>query len=548
MNQQNVYFFILIGKIFYKWIINFLTNFFKNKESVNLMKNKLSSALKKNKVRTKTENGENAYKSTGSDLLNFFVRGSVMRKSDKEEIYSLFDKAFLENKKLALKALFYLRDIRGGQGERRAFKAILKELSFRHPEYIRKNLDLISFYGRYDDYYALFDTPIEKEVALYLKNQILKDLENEKPSLCAKWLKSENASSDETIRLAKKTINHFGWSERKYRKILSKLRKKIDVVERKMSNNHWSKIEYDKVPSKATMKYIDAFYRHDKEGYENFQNDVQSGEKTINADSLYPYEIVREIEEIIYDDNGLARYFFKANSNKYLAEVKEENMVKIKTLEEQWKALKDYVKEDSENVLCVADVSWSMEGLPMQVAVSLSMYFAERAKGPYKNHFMTFSKKPEMVEIKGSNILDKIYNIEKSDWEMNTNLEAVFDLILEKAVENNVIQSEMPDKIMIISDMEFDKATSSSTNSKEVLFEKVRKKYKKYCYELPELYFWNVDSRQNSFPVTQETENTALISGFSPSVFKYILKGENINPYKLMLDILNSERYERVEV
>jgi len=544
MNINNTYFFVLKVIIYLNWLKNKFDILKPPKESG--IMNKLSGALKNMKSKTKTENEANAYKDSGSDLLNFFARSSAMRKANKKEIYSLFDKAFLEDKKLALKALFYLRDIRGGQGERRAFKAILNELAYRYPEYIKKNLDLISFYGRYDDYYALFDTPLEKEVALYLKNQIKEDLNKEDPSLCAKWLKSENASSDETIRLAKKTINHFGWSERKYRKTLSKLRKKIDIVERKMSNNDWQEIEYDKVPSKATMKYIDAFYRHDQDGYEKFQKQLESGEKNINAGSLYPYEIIREIENIIHNVFTFD-YIFGEIKKEKIENNKKENMVKIKTLEEQWKALNDYIDgEKSINNLCVVDVSGSMEGLPMQVAVSLGMYFAERAEGPYKDHFITFSNKPEMIKITGSTLYDKVFNMERSDWDNNTNIEAVFDLILDKAVKNNVIQSEMPDKIFIISDMEFDMAINN--NSKDVLFEKLRKKYKEYFYELPKLYFWNVDSRQNNFPVTKDTENTALISGFSPSVFEYILKDKKVNPYQLMVDVLNSERYERVVV
>lgn len=508
--------------------------------------NNLSTALKNVKVKGKTENGANNYKDTGSDLLNFFVRSSAMRKSNKKEIYSLFDKAFLENKELALKALFYLRDIRGGQGERRAFRAILSELAYRYPDYIEKNLNLISFYGRYDDYYALFNTPLEKEVALYLKNQLEKDLKIEDPSLCAKWMKSENASSEETKRLALKTIGHFGWTKRKYRKVLSLLRRRINIVERKMSNNNWREIEYDKVPSKATMKYINAFYRHDKEGYEKFQKQLENGEKTINAGSLYPYEIIREIENII-EEAYTFDYIFGDIKKEKIEKNKKENMVKIKTLEEQWKALNNYI-DDKENInnLCVVDVSDSMEGLPMQVAVSLGMYFAERAKEPYKDHFITFSNKPEMVKITGSTLYDKVFNMERSDWNNNTNIEAVFDLILDKAVKNNVLQSEMPDKLFIISDMEFDRAMKN--NSKDVLFEKLRKKYKEYFYKLPKLYFWNVDSRQNNFPVTKDTENAALISGFSPSVFEYILKNKEVNPYRLMLEILESKRYEKIKV
>jgi hypothetical protein len=294
------------------------------------------------------------------------------------------------------------------------------------------------------------------------------------------------------------------------------------------------------------MKYINAFYRHDKEGYEKFQKQLENGEKTINAGSLYPYEIIREIENII-EEAYTFDYIFGDIKKEKIEKNKKENMVKIKTLEEQWKALNNYI-DDKENInnLCVVDVSDSMEGLPMQVAVSLGMYFAERAKEPYKDHFITFSNKPEMVKITGSTLYDKVFNMERSDWNNNTNIEAVFDLILDKAVKNNVLQSEMPDKLFIISDMEFDRAMKN--NSKDVLFEKLRKKYKEYFYKLPKLYFWNVDSRQNNFPVTKDTENAALISGFSPSVFEYILKNKEVNPYRLMLEILESKRYEKIKV
>jgi hypothetical protein len=467
-----------------------------------------------------TENGAKVYATTKSDLLDFFALGGALRNRSESDIVQLFSRAFAEDKLLALKSAFYFRDIRGGQGERRTFRAILKYLANNYPDIVRKNLHLIPEYGRWDDVYVLVGTPVEKDVANLIRNQFVSDMTSKYPSLMAKWLKSENASSAETKRLARWTRKVLGLSSRDYRKALTELRTKIKIVEQKMSANQWSEIEYDKLPSKAGMKYRQAFLRHDEERYRAFIEAVKSGKKKMNAKTLYPYEIVAKVP---YNPR---------------------QPVDDETLDAMWKSLPDYVGERNERSIVVADTSGSMWGTPMDVAVSLAIYFAERNKGEFANHFITFSARPQLQEIKGDTISEKVRNLRNAEWGMNTNIEAVFDLILDTAVEHGLSQDEMIDKIYIISDMQFDQCVNGGRNKR--LFEEIRERYESHGYKLPQLVFWNVDARQNNFPMSMTETGVQLVSGFSPMLFEHLVSG--ISAYELMLKILNSERYSAITI
>lgn len=477
-----------------------------------------------------TENDARAYATTKSSLLDFFGSGGALRTRDEQEIAAIFDRAFSEDKLLALKIAFYLRDCRGGQGERRTFRTILKHLAHRKPDIVKKNIDNIPFYGRYDDLYALFGTSLEKTVGEYMHKQLLEDLESDNPSLLAKWLKSINTSSKESRRLAYKTRKMFGMSPKEYRKTLSKLRKKINVVEKKMTNNRWKDIDYERVPSKASLIYKRAFMRHDEEGYSEYLDSLEKGEAKINAKTLFPYEIVRDCQKW------------------------DINQQEIRVLDELWKALPDYIGDKTENSIAVVDVSGSMEGLPMDVALSVGMYLAEKNKGSFHNKFITFSSRPQLVEIKGTTIADRIYNMKRANWEMNTDIEAVFNMILSIAVKNHLHQDEIPGKIYIISDMEFDAATGSGgywdnrPTVEATLFNTIEQRYSSYNYKMPDLVFWNVDSRHDQFPMSMDERGFQLVSGCSPSIFKATMAGEFLSAYDLMLSVINDERYDRVKV
>lgn len=489
--------------------------------------------------KTLTENRAVARKTSGSDLVDFFAKGGALRTRDAEDIKAIFTRAFSEDELLALKCLFYLRDVREGMGERRVFRIIWKYIADRYPEIALINLDNVPFFGRWDDLYSSFDTEIEKEVADYMYNQLQEDIkaveDGGNPSLLAKWLKSENASSDETKRLARKTIEHFDISPKKYRKILSKLREEIKVVEKLMSENRWDEIDYERVPSKASMIYQDAFRRHDPEGYEEYLQKVESGDAKINADTLFPYEIVRRF----LDFDRWSEYF------------KEIDKDEVRVLEQQWQSLPQYDCTES-NAIAVVDVSGSMYnngGLPISVALSLGLYLAEHngAEG-VKDRFITFSRNPQMVKIKGNDIQEKLMNMAQADWEMNTDIEAVFDLILDIALEKNLSQDEIPQKIYIISDMEFDEASGWGNNVNKTLFEKIADRYNQHGYSLPLLVFWNVDSRNDQLPVKMDERGFQLVSGLSQNLFKYVVDNDANNAYELMLEVLNDERYNRVKI
>jgi len=328
-------------------------------------------------------------------------------------------------------------------------------------------------------------------------------------SLLGKWLKSEN-SGKTSKEIAIKTRKSLGLSSKNYRKMLTILRSKIDIIETKLSEKNYKDIDYSKTPSKAGMIYKDAFSKHDPVRYSKYLKDVEEGKQKINTKALFPYEIVRK--------------------------ARKEN---DKTLDLLWKNLPDYTK-DNEKAIVVADVSGSMDGTPMDVSISLAMYFAERNKGIFHNKFITFSSKPELQEIAGDSLNQRIRNLENADWEQNTNIQAVFDLILNTAKDNTLKSEDLPKTIYIISDMEFDEASETQTN-----FQVIKEKYKAAGYEMPTLVFWNVDSRQNNVPITENEKGVVLISGSSPTVFKYAV--EKVTPNEFMLSVLNSKRYSLID-
>jgi hypothetical protein len=489
---------------------------------------------------TQTTNGAKALKSTQSYLVDYFASSGALRNRSKSDVITLFSKAFAEDSLLAMKALFYTRDIRGGQGERDTFKTLIKHLAFNHPDVLAKNINLIPYYGRYDDFLVLLDTPLEKLTMTLIKAQLLADIDSEQPSLLAKWLPSENASSYETKRLAKKVRESLGLTSKQYRKTLSNLRGKINLVETQMSEKNFGEIEYDKIPSKAGLIYRKAFYRNDEERYTEFVNAVtnpvvakERGIK-INTKTLFPYEIVDKYA----DRFGTVRF----GNHLHCAFKKTSDPV----LEAMWNNLPDYVGGNFDNALAVVDTSASMRGLPISVALSLGLYFAERNKGAFANHFITFSNQPELQEIVGATLGEKLANMSTAQWDMNTDIKKVFKLILHTAIQNDVPQDELPSKLFIISDMQFDRCVNGGNN--ELVFAYLANEFAKYGYVLPELVFWNVNASAGNFPVKHNETGVALVSGCSPSIFKNLLGGKDMTPYGMMLETLNTERYATVIV
>lgn len=499
------------------------------------MSNVFLNGLKDATNFTYTENGALTHKTTKSDLLDMFALGGAFRTRSEDDVITLFHNALKENEAYAMKCLFYLRDIRGGQGERRFFRICLRFLGNAYPEIALRNLEYIPFVGRWDDViYAFEGTRIEKEAFEFIVKQLSLDVESKTPSLLAKWLPSENASSLETKRLGNLTRTYLNMSHKQYRKTLSILRERINIVERLMSEGRWDEIEFDKIPSKAGLKYRNAFARKDilKERYKTF---MTSDNTTVNAKALYPYDVVHNaIEEM----DG----YWGANPDNIDA-------VQRAALNKYWDNLADYIQGKVFNGMAVVDTSGSMYGRPMEVAVSLGMYCAEKAQGPYHDHFITFSARPELQRIQGKDFCAKVANILKADWGANTNISAVFDLLLDTAIRNRCSQDEIPQNVIIISDMEFDHCVTISPNwrdrnfNKTTLFEDIKQKWAAHGYEMPKLIFWNVEARQNNIPM-KDDGNVCYVSGFSPILFEQIL--ENLGAYDLMMNKLNDKRYENI--
>lgn len=482
-----------------------------------------------------TENGAVKHNTTTSDLLDMFAMGGAYRSRSDEDVILLFKNALAEDEVYALKCLFYLRDVRGGQGERRFFRVCMKWLATEHPEAARRNMNFISEYGRWDDLYCFIDTPLEEDALLVIKEQLGKDLvsvqvPNIAVSLLGKWLKSCNASSKETKRLGNITRKYLGMTQKQYRKTLAVLRSRINIVEKLMSENRWDEIEFDKIPSKAGLIYKNAFARRDviKAKYEAFAKDTST---KVNAGTLYPYEVV---EKTIRRVDWCGKYHGsdtdRAMLNKY------------------WDNLTDYFNEQPFNGIAVVDTSGSMCGTPINVAISLGMYCAEKANGPFADHYISFASRPQLIKVEGTDFVDKVARIYGTNLVDNTNIEAVFDLLLNTAIKNNCSQEDLPQNVIVISDMEFDYARGcySGTSSAErlTLMEKIAEKWAQHGYKLPHMIYWNVNARSNNIAQLGNGP-ISFVSGMSPSIFQTILSGKSGKD--LMYEALDAERYNAIK-
>lgn len=493
--------------------------------------------------RSVTENGALGYKTTGKKLLDLNFAVSSLRNKPEEEIERMFAEALAEDFNTAIVWLFMSRDIRGnGMGERRLFRVCMKYLAQEFPDTVHKLLPLISEYGRWDDLLELVDTKVGNDVKIIVRNQLTEDMANMKAgksiSLLSKWLYSLNTSSKKTREKAEIFRRALNVTPRQYRKMLSALRKYIDVTERKMSANEWNAIKYEAVPSRANLNYNSAFLRHDETRRREYLGKLEKGETKINSSVLFPHDIVHKYME--------GSWNLRVRSNKDTA------------LEAMWKALPNTIK-DGEGTIVVADGSGSMTSRfdniqisAWEVAHALAIYFAERLPVPYKDQYITFSSQPQLVRLGGaSSLYEKLKTALQHNECSNTNIEAVFDLILKTAVQNHLSQKEMPKNILIISDLEFDQASNGQRwggnfRSPSVsLFDEIASRYRRAGYQLPRLVFWNVASRTGTIPVKENDLGVALVSGFSPNVAKMVMSGK-LDPYEALMDALNVPRYNPV--
>ena len=465
---------------------------------------------------TTTKNGMETNSSSLNECVNLFFSIGAMRGKSSESVVKLFSKAFSEEPTTALRILFWARDVRGGAGERKIFRDVLSYLVDNYSKVVKVNLNLIPEYGRWDDVHILFGTELEND-AITLLVEGLKSGNG----LCAKWMPRKGLIFNK-VRKALKL------DPKSLRKLLVSL---SNTVEQKMCSKNWAEIEYSKTPSLAMSRYTKAFGRNDQERFGQFIEALQKGETKVNAGALYPYDITKNL-----------RF-----GNKDLAN-------------EQWKAQPNYMEGSTELVLPLVDVSGSMDcsvgGNPnltcMEVAISLGMYISERNEGAFKDMFMTFSSNPEIQKLMGP-LSDRYNQLARANWDMSTNLEAAFKTILNQAVKFGVPQEEMPTKILILSDMEFDSATSSGWGNESdwnhSAMSMIDEMYSNAGYVKPGIIFWNLHSNGGNFPARFDEVGTALISGFSPSILKSVLNNPNsLTPVNIMNETVHSERYEPVKV
>ena len=457
---------------------------------------------------TTTENGMETNSSTLNDCVNLFFTIGAMRGQKMERLISLFSKAFEEDKQTALRILFWVRDIRGGAGERQITKDILSYLANTNPSVLENVIQFIPTYGRWDDLHCLFNTPLElKAIKL-----IVEGLENGS-GLAAKWTPRKGD-------VFNKIRSYMKVSPKTLRKMVVGLSK---TVEQQMCSKQWGSIEYDKIPSLAMARYSKAFYKNDEDRFFDYKQSLKVGDVKINAGALYPYDVIKTLTK---GDRDIAVA--------------------------QWEELPNYMEGvEGKVILPVVDVSGSMTvpagGNPnlscMDVAISLGLYISERNTGSLKDTFMTFSEKPQLQKLKGD-LANKHNQLERSEWGYSTNLEKVFDKILQQAVKHDLPQSELPTKVLILSDMEFNQAVRSD----DTAFETVKRSFTENGYDIPKVVFWNIQSRQNNFPVRFDEEGTCLVSGFSPSIMTSLLGGDDMTPVSIMNKTVNSERYEQIKI
>lgn len=495
------------------------------------------NSIKKELNKKFTENCASAYSSTLNKVLDLFAFGAAYRNRSDDEVIALFECALDENKELAMKCLFWIRDVRGGAGERHFFRVCMKWLAETYPDWAREVMIHIPDFGRFDDLYCFVDTPLQQEALALIGKYLYIDVNETFPSLCAKWAKSCNASSKETRRLGRLTADAMNLTYHQYQKMLAKIRNRLNVIERLMSDGRWDEIEFEKVPSNAGLRYSHCFSIREelKERYAEF---IAKPESKVNAATLYPYDCACRATRVCHSAMNDPE---RVAVNKY------------------WENLPNYIGDnDASNFMCVCDTSGSMtwgnsNPKPIDVATSLAMYFAERAKGPFHNHYISFASRPQLIKIVGRDFVEKVQRIRETNLCDNTNLEAVFNLLLSIA-KRGIPAKDFVKKLFIISDMEIDQATNEisysgpfydrgpeSYNGFKSLMECIRENWERQTdIPFPQLYYWNVNARNNT--VLDLGKDVSYISGASPAILKQVLSGKT--GWELCLETLLSDRYK----
>jgi hypothetical protein len=464
------------------------------------MMSNLIKAIQINNNITRTTNGMKAYKSSNNNVVDLFGKiGSSRGKNLTPDFYA----AANEDMDLAMRVLQYARDIRGGMGERGAFRTILKDLAINDYQLTTRLLPKIPVIGRWDDVLVLLWTPAEQEAV-----ELIREALEHGNSLCAKWMPRKG-------NMAVKLIQRLGWTPKFYRKTIVGL---SNTVEQLMCAGKWNDIEYGKLPSVASARYQKAFGRRSPERYAAYIQALQKGEAKINAGAVYPYDVLKSV---LFGNAAVA--------------------------DQQWKALPDYMPEGV-NILPIIDVSSSMgcrvHGMAeldcMHMAISLGMYLAERNKGIFKDAFITFHNSPELRVMKSRTLSQRYREVKTSPWGGSTNLLSTFRLILDAAMSNRLSQEDLPTHLVILSDMQFNEADRTGDSAVEA----AQRMFTQAGYRCPQLIFWNLNAMSDNTPVKVNDEGVALVSGFSPAIMKSVMSNKVVSPLEMVKDAVCIERYD----
>lgn len=493
-------------------------------------------------VSCRTENGALSFPTTDDARLDLFFK--TVRGINVTDLYQLIEKSWEISKRDTLRTMFYVRDCRGGKGEKKIFWHFMIWLWDNHREYFINNMHCVPHYGSFKDLKRIMEShdedgslmcvartavggALSKTVISFWCDVIKKDTESMDSgnpiSLAAKWIPIQDT----------RFCKEMGLTHKNFRKAIRALRDKLDIVECKMSANEWEKITFERVCSLSMKKYSSSFKKHCEERFSEYLKSVKKGEKKMNVSQLYPSDISREL------------------LNEPTAASCDEETLNI-----AWEQLLLKTRKNlSSKFLCVVDTSGSMNGMPLQVAVSLGLFLSELyPESTFYRKFITFSNSPKLQTAEGNTLKERIMNISKSEWSMNTDLQKVFDLVLSSSKPE-----DHPDVLIILSDMQFDEAVKENRSQcwgiqeeenekKEELtnLAAIEEKYKKAGIKRPKLIFWNLREGTVDFPANTSTPNCALVSGYSPSILETLLDTGDITPMNVFRRTIDSYRYDMV--
>lgn len=476
---------------------------------------------------TTTWNGAVSHASSGNARVDFFY--GALRDVEKERFVNLLSASYAEDPLHTLKLVAYVRDCRGGKGERQISRWALEWLATHHSKELAHNLKhYIGEYGRFDDPAAVMGTPVEKDALELLRAQLVEDLKileqnsgKSSISLCAKWIPSEKKALDKKLKMNKKLSKHMGISPAKLRKVyLAPLREKLRILERSMCANKWDEIEFSKVPSVAMHihgKPKHAFERHLEEKFRAWKGDLATGKVKVNAKALFPHQVVSQYMQ--------------------RSEVDE-------LLEAQWKVMVEDASTmgSMKKTLVLSDVSGSMSGRPMEVSIALGLLVSSLALDEYKDLVLTFESKPQFHHVVGANLFERVRCLQRAPWGGSTDFAAAFRAVLSLAKKSSLAPDQMPERLIVVSDMQFNQADYNFETNYQVL----KREFEAAKYPVPHLVFWNVNGNVKDVPTFSGEAKVSLVSGFSTAILKSVLSGVEVTPLQTVLEVVLDPRYDAI--